>query len=658
MQANSDELQRLRELKRRALDLASSQLEALDVFYLETDAKPLSALAGGPVMVGGFASMPAATQRREGTARASLASTAACVRSLLVCPEVKPGNAGYAKLIDNIVERHRDGDLSTYGLEHLNVFTLGQLLPVLADMLDSSPEPALDGLIGDAVARLQAEVASDGVAIPMRSNPDDAEPQVLPHGYLTYWALSALASWDQLEREFSDPSLRWSETELYRQIALFQTGHDERCDAYQLGYNLLIQYRFNRFHLGQSLVELGLRTLFSAQLERGVWEKRDPIFRYGDHGEAYCFSFELLSLMLKELRDDWSLLVPCEEHLMRAMEWASRNALRQHGPPLWRSAHLVEDKMPESWASAEVYSFLQLYASYLSWRIQDIVRNDFRSYPGHDPNPAAFDGLYQPEVRLVSGEPMLLGDLLREQLLEPLRVPGPTTSYSLVRNADPRAKARSGILFGPPGTGKTTYVQRVADHLGWPLVVLDPSVFAEEGLPLIATVASRVFSKLLELEDTVIFFDEMEALMHARSDAAGSFEQKFLTTSLLPKLQELADRAACIFFVATNHFETIDRAVQRPGRFDFRLQIMPPSYEEKLRLARERLGEDSFRLLEADLRRQPYRENIRLASRNEMLSLCDELTRRPEQAEQILSRFRAELMDDDRFKDGDAVLLV
>ena len=656
MQATSDELERLRGLKRRALDLASSHLEALNVFYLAEDLHPLESLARGRRMVGGFASVvPATKHEGDGSARISLASTAACIRSLLVCPEVKPGNADFTKLIDDIIGRHRSGELTTYGLEHLNVFTLGQLLPALAQMVGPDAELDLDGLIGDAVGRLQAEVANAGVAIPMKGDPDDAEAMALPHGYLTFWALSALAAWGQDDGEFAAPSLRWSETELYRQIALFQTGHDERSDAYQLGYNLLIQYRFNRTRLGQSLVELGLRTLFAAQLERGVWEKRDPIFRYGDHGEAYCFSFELLSSLLWELRDDWSLLVPCEEHLGRAMEWAGRNALGQYGPPLWRSAHLIEDQTPESWASAEVYSFLQLYASYLSWRIQTIVREEFRSYGARDPDPGAFEGLYQPEVTLASGEAVLLGDLLRERLLEPLRTPGPAGGYSLVRNVDPRARARSGILFGPPGTGKTTYVQRAAQYLGWPLVVLDPSVFAEEGLPLIATVASRVFSRLLELEDTVILFDEMEALMHTRTDAAGSFEQKFLTTSLLPKLQELADRAACLFFVATNHFETIDRAVQRPGRFDFRLHVMPPSYDEKLRLARECLGPERYLQLEADLRRQPYRENLRLASRNEMMSLCDDLQRHPEQAEHILSQFRAELVDDDSFREGDAV---
>ncbi|MGH9157921.1 MAG: ATP-binding protein [Acidimicrobiales bacterium] len=206
-------------------------------------------------------------------------------------------------------------------------------------------------------------------------------------------------------------------------------------------------------------------------------------------------------------------------------------------------------------------------------------------------------------------------------------------------------------MFGPPGTGKTTYVGKIAEYLGWPLVVLDPSDFAQEGLPLIATVASRVFSELLELEDTVILFDEMEPLMHSRTDAGGSFEQKFLTTSLLPKLQELADRAACLFLVATNHLETVDQAALRPGRFDFRLQIMPPAYEEKLRLARDHLGPELFAVVEPDLRRQPYRTNLRLASRNEMLVLCDQLRRRPELTEQILSGFKAELLDDERFRD-------
>ena len=645
-----DELEALRATKRRATDLASTHLEALDVFYLARDLQSLTGLVEGPVRVGGFTNVvPPSDCPRDGTARASLASTAACVRSLMLSPQVKSGRADFGELLDIVTERYRVGDLSTYGLEHLNPFTVGQLLPVLRDVNGPDPAPSLTHLVADCADRLRQAVAENGVSIP-HPGTDETSPRFSPHGYLTYWALVALDSWGLYDEEAVRPSLRWSEMELYRQIALFQSGHDERSDAYQLGYNLLVQYRFNRLRLGNSLIQLGLATLFGAQLERGVWEKRDPLFRYGDQGEAYCFSFELLTSLMRELRSEWSLLVPCEYHLARALEWAERNVMRHHGPPVWRSAHLVEEKMPESWATADVYSFLQLYAAYLSWRVQSIVQEEFRSEPSSAPNPRAFDNLYQPEVSRPKDGAVLLGDLLKERLLEPLRLPGDPAAYSLVRSTDPRGKARSGILFGPPGTGKTTYVRKVAEYLGWPLVVLDPSDFAQEGLPLIATVASRVFAQLMELEDTVIFFDEMEALMHSRTDAGGSFEQKFLTTSLLPKLQELADRAACLFFVATNHFDTIDRAAQRPGRFDFTLQIMPPSYEEKLRMASDVLGRDVFAMVEADLRRQPYRDNIRLASRSEMLSLLRELGGSPERAEETLSQFRAELVDDERFR--------
>lgn len=650
--ARQETLGVLRALKRRSSDLASTHLEALDHFYLSRDLAPLTRLAEGPVTVGGFANVvPPADKPRDGTMRASLASTAACVRSLLVCPGVKPGHADFTGLLKNVLERYESGQLSTFGLEHLNPFTIGQLLPVLRDAVGPTPDPAIEALVADAAARLEQELDNQGVAMPARTDPEAVEQRFLPHGYLTYGAMRALAAWDRRDGDLAARSMQWSEMELYRQIALFHSGHDERSDAYQLGYNLLIQYRFNRYRLGDSLIESGLRTLFEAQLDRGVWEKRDPIFRDGNHGEAHCFSFELLSCLLRDLRGEWSLLVPWEEHLSRAVEWAARNAVRRYGTPLWRSAHLVEATTPQSWATAEVYSFLQLYSSYLSWRIQTIVREDFRNEPAQAPNPRAFDDLYQPEVPRPQDGPVLLGDLMRDRLLEPLRIPGDSPSYSLVRSTNPRGKARSGILFGPPGTGKTTYVRKVAEYLGWPLVMLDPSDFAEQGLPLIATVATRVFSELLELEDTVILFDEMEPLMHSRADAAGSFEQKFLTTSLLPKLQELVDRATCMFFVATNHLETVDPAAQRPGRFDFRLQIMPPSYDEKLRMARDCLGPDLFAAAEVELRRQPYRTNIRLASRNEMLSLCDDIKRRPEHMEDILSQFRAELMDDERFRD-------
>lgn len=163
---------------------------------------------------------------------------------------------------------------------------------------------------------------------------------------------------------------------------------------------------------------------------------------------------------------------------------------------------------------------------------------------------------------------------------------------------------------------------------------------------LITTTTSRVFELLMELEDAVVFFDEMEELLRTRKGEAGSFEQKFLTTSLLPKLQSLHDRANCLFFVATNHFQDIDEAAKREGRFDFQIQISPPSYDEKLRMLR-----DSWKPLpiptdiEGELERK--RQDIEWATRAEMLTLIDALMQNPSRARDIIEKFSPRLLEDD-----------
>jgi len=146
----------------------------------------------------------------------------------------------------------------------------------------------------------------------------------------------------------------------------------------------------------------------------------------------------------------------------------------------------------------------------------------------------------------------------------------------------PSAENRSvsALLFGPPGTSKTTIVKAVADGLKWPVVLLNPGQFIEGGLESIERMARDVFDRLMQLNRTVVIFDECDELFRDRVPSKESEQTRgitaFVTACMLPKLQELHDRGKIVFFICTNNFETIDSAIKRGGRIDHVLGVGPP----------------------------------------------------------------------------------
>ena len=151
-------------------------------------------------------------------------------------------------------------------------------------------------------------------------------------------------------------------------------------------------------------------------------------------------------------------------------------------------------------------------------------------------------------------------------------------------------QARSAILFGPPGTSKTSLARAVAGAISWQYIELHASHFVADGLPNVQRTADDLFKRLMELDHTVILFDEVDELVRERDMEPDAFG-RFLTTSMLPKLAELWKQRRVIYFIATNHIDYFDRAVTRAQRFDALLFVTPPSFSRKIKKIKELLRE-------------------------------------------------------------------
>jgi MoxR-like ATPase/GNAT superfamily N-acetyltransferase len=132
---------------------------------------------------------------------------------------------------------------------------------------------------------------------------------------------------------------------------------------------------------------------------------------------------------------------------------------------------------------------------------------------------------------------------------------------------------KAAILFGPPGTGKTSFAKAVASRLGWPFVELFPSRLAAAGG--LATALREVFAELTELDEVVLFIDEVEEIASARSGSATS-PAHGVTNELLKLIPAFREHDRRLLVCATNSVRSLDSAFLRPGRFDYVIPVGPP----------------------------------------------------------------------------------
>ena len=133
---------------------------------------------------------------------------------------------------------------------------------------------------------------------------------------------------------------------------------------------------------------------------------------------------------------------------------------------------------------------------------------------------------------------------------------------------------RAVVLFGPPGTGKTTFAKAIASRLEWSFVEVFPSRLAADPKGL-AGALRETFTKISELEHAVVFIDEVEEIAAQRSGEPPSPLQG-VTNELLKIIPTFREQPGRLLVCATNFIRALDSAFLRHGRFDYVIPIGLP----------------------------------------------------------------------------------
>lgn len=166
-----------------------------------------------------------------------------------------------------------------------------------------------------------------------------------------------------------------------------------------------------------------------------------------------------------------------------------------------------------------------------------------------------------------------------EEIVDYLKNP---TKYVKVGARHPKGV----LLYGQPWSGKTLLARAVAGESNVPFFSASGSEFMEMLVGMGAAKVRELFGKAKTAGKAIIFIDEIDAIGKKRGTGYTGWhqEQEQTLNQILTEMDGFDNNTSIVVIAATNRPDVLDPALLRAGRFDRKIYVPRPTYEERIQI--------------------------------------------------------------------------